>query len=224
MAVAGHVKDFELESIHDRRRLPPARFLGALSLPRRGRGGPPRAVVGARGGAGRARAPAGGRGTRQPRRRPTRWSACAMPSAPARAGSCTPGREQRIRAGRERRARLGSRRHPRGPLLPPGRVLPDPALVQGQVCCCSRCSRVVGEEPSLSGGQWAAIAASSTVDRRVRRLLQGARARPIAIVSPIASSNGAMIVVLAVIVLGETLARCRPSASRSCSVHRAGVG
>jgi drug/metabolite transporter (DMT)-like permease len=65
---------------------------------------------------------------------------------------------------------------------------------------------VLGEELSLSGGQWAAIAGLGALSFGAyigfyRALELG----PIAIVSPIASSNGAMIVVLAVIVLGESL-------------------
>jgi drug/metabolite transporter (DMT)-like permease len=65
---------------------------------------------------------------------------------------------------------------------------------------------VLSEDLSLSGGQWVAIAALGTLSFGAyvgfyRALELG----PIAIVSPIASSNGAMIVVLAVIVLGESL-------------------
>jgi drug/metabolite transporter (DMT)-like permease len=65
---------------------------------------------------------------------------------------------------------------------------------------------LVGEDLSVSGGQLAALAALGAVS--VGAYLGFYRALelgPIAIVSPIASSNGAMIVVLAVIVLGESL-------------------
>ena len=41
MAVAGHVKDICARVHPQRRRLPPSRFLGALSLPGRGGSGPP---------------------------------------------------------------------------------------------------------------------------------------------------------------------------------------
>jgi drug/metabolite transporter (DMT)-like permease len=65
---------------------------------------------------------------------------------------------------------------------------------------------VLGEDLSLSGGQWVAIAALGALSfGAYLGFYRALELGPIAIVSPIASSNGAMIVVLAVIVLGESL-------------------
>ena len=65
---------------------------------------------------------------------------------------------------------------------------------------------LLGEEVSLSGGQWAAIAGLGALSIGAYvGFYKALELGPIAIVSPIASSNGAMIVVLAVIVLGESL-------------------
>jgi drug/metabolite transporter (DMT)-like permease len=65
---------------------------------------------------------------------------------------------------------------------------------------------LLGEDLSLSGGQWAAIAALGALSfAAYMGFYRALELGPIAIVSPIASSNGAMIVVLAVIVLGESL-------------------
>ena len=65
---------------------------------------------------------------------------------------------------------------------------------------------VLGEQVSLSGGQWAAIAGLGALSvGGYVGFYKALELGPIAIVSPIASSNGAMIVVLAVIVLGESL-------------------
>ncbi len=65
---------------------------------------------------------------------------------------------------------------------------------------------LLGEDPSLSGGQWAAIAGLGALSIGAYvGFYKALELGPIAIVSPIASSNGAMIVVLAVIVLGESL-------------------
>jgi len=65
---------------------------------------------------------------------------------------------------------------------------------------------LLGEDLSLSGGQWAAIAGLGALSIGAYvGFYKALELGPIAIVSPIASSNGAMIVVLAVIVLGESL-------------------
>jgi drug/metabolite transporter (DMT)-like permease len=65
---------------------------------------------------------------------------------------------------------------------------------------------LLGEDVSLSGGQWAAIAALGALSVGAYvGFYKALELGPIAIVSPIASANGAMIVVLAVIVLGESL-------------------
>jgi drug/metabolite transporter (DMT)-like permease len=65
---------------------------------------------------------------------------------------------------------------------------------------------VLGEDLSLSGAQWAAIAVLGALSfGAYMGFYRALELGPIAIVSPIASSNGAMIVVLAVIVLGESL-------------------
>ncbi len=65
---------------------------------------------------------------------------------------------------------------------------------------------VLGEDLSLSGGQWAAIAGLGALSiGAYAGFYKALELGPLAIVSPIASSNGAMIVVLAVIVLGESL-------------------
>jgi drug/metabolite transporter (DMT)-like permease len=65
---------------------------------------------------------------------------------------------------------------------------------------------LLGEDLSLSGGQWAAIAVLGALSvGAYMGFYRALELGPIAIVSPIASSNGAMIVVLAVVVLGESL-------------------
>jgi drug/metabolite transporter (DMT)-like permease len=65
---------------------------------------------------------------------------------------------------------------------------------------------LLGEDLSLSGGQWAAIAVLGALSfGAYMGFYRALELGPIAIVSPIASANGAMIVVLAVIVLGESL-------------------
>ena len=65
---------------------------------------------------------------------------------------------------------------------------------------------LLGEDLSLSGQQWAAITALGALSvGAYLGFYKALELGPIAIVSPIASSNGAMIVVLAVIVLGESL-------------------
>lgn len=65
---------------------------------------------------------------------------------------------------------------------------------------------LLGEDLSLSGGQWAAVAGLGALSIGAYvGFYKALELGPIAIVSPIASSNGAMIVVLAVIVLGESL-------------------
>lgn len=64
----------------------------------------------------------------------------------------------------------------------------------------------LGVDMSLSGGQVAAIAALGALSvGAYAGFYKALELGPIAIVSPIASTNGAMIVVLAVIVLGESL-------------------
>ena len=65
---------------------------------------------------------------------------------------------------------------------------------------------LLGEDLALSGGQWAAVAGLGALSIGAYvGFYKALELGPIAIVSPIASSNGAMIVVLAVIVLGESL-------------------
>ncbi len=65
---------------------------------------------------------------------------------------------------------------------------------------------LLGEDLSLSGGQWAAVAGLGALSIGAYvGFYKALELGPIAIVSPIASSNGAMIVVLAVVVLGESL-------------------
>jgi drug/metabolite transporter (DMT)-like permease len=65
---------------------------------------------------------------------------------------------------------------------------------------------LLGEDLSLSGAQWAAIAVLGALSfGAYMGFYRALELGPIAIVSPIASANGAMIVVLAVIVLGESL-------------------
>ncbi len=77
-AVAGHVKDFELESIQTEGGYHRRGFSVLYRYPGRGVGEPAGDLVGARGRAPGTRAAAGRRGARQPRRRAaTRSSGCA---------------------------------------------------------------------------------------------------------------------------------------------------
>lgn len=80
-------------------------------------------------------------------------------------------------------------------------------IVQGSgVVLLALLAVLLGEEVSLSGGQWAAIAGLGALSIGAYvGFYKALELGPIAIVSPIASSNGAMIVVLAVVVLGESL-------------------
>lgn len=80
-------------------------------------------------------------------------------------------------------------------------------VVQGAgVLLLALLALLLGEDLSLSGGQWAAIAGLGALSiGAYLGFYKALELGPIAIVSPIASSNGAMIVVLAVIVLGESL-------------------
>jgi drug/metabolite transporter (DMT)-like permease len=65
---------------------------------------------------------------------------------------------------------------------------------------------LLGEDLSLSGEQWAAIAALGGLSvAAYTGFYKALELGPIAIVSPIASANGAVIVALAVVVLGESL-------------------
>ena len=65
---------------------------------------------------------------------------------------------------------------------------------------------LLGEVPALSGGQWAAVAGLGALSiAGYTGFYKALELGPIAIVTPIASANGALIVVLAVIVLGESL-------------------
>jgi drug/metabolite transporter (DMT)-like permease len=64
----------------------------------------------------------------------------------------------------------------------------------------------LGDAPELSAGQWVAVAALGPIG--ISAYLAFYRALelgPIAIVSPIASANGAVVVVLAVVLLGDAL-------------------
>ena len=65
---------------------------------------------------------------------------------------------------------------------------------------------LLGENLSLSGGQWAAVAGLGALSvAAYAGFYKALELGPIAIVSPIASANGALIVALAVIVLGESV-------------------
>lgn len=65
---------------------------------------------------------------------------------------------------------------------------------------------VLGQELQLSAGQWVAVAALGPVGTGAYLAFYRAlQLGPIAIVSPIASANGAVVVVLAVILLGDSL-------------------
>jgi drug/metabolite transporter (DMT)-like permease len=64
----------------------------------------------------------------------------------------------------------------------------------------------LGDRPELSGGQWVAVAVLGPVGTGAYLVFYRAlQLGPIAIVSPIASANGAVVVVLAVILLGDSL-------------------
>lgn len=64
----------------------------------------------------------------------------------------------------------------------------------------------LAETPSLSAGQWIAVLALGPIGSvAYLAFYRALELGPIAIVSPIASSNGALVVVLAVVVLGDTL-------------------
>jgi drug/metabolite transporter (DMT)-like permease len=64
----------------------------------------------------------------------------------------------------------------------------------------------VGDAPDLSAGQWLAVVALGPVGAATYLAFYKAlQLGPIAIVSPIASANGALVVVLAVVLLGDTL-------------------
>jgi drug/metabolite transporter (DMT)-like permease len=64
----------------------------------------------------------------------------------------------------------------------------------------------LGDAPELNAGQWVAIAALGPVGTiAYLAFYRALQLGPIAIVSPIASANGAIVVVLAVVLLGDTL-------------------
>lgn len=64
----------------------------------------------------------------------------------------------------------------------------------------------LGDAPDLGAGQWVAIAALGPVGTiAYLAFYRALQLGPIAIVSPIASANGAIVVVLAVVLLGDTL-------------------
>ena len=80
-------------------------------------------------------------------------------------------------------------------------------VVQGaSVALLAALAVALGDVPELSGGQWVAVAALGPVGTGAYLAFYRAlQLGPIAIVSPIASANGAIVVVLAVILLGDSL-------------------
>lgn len=80
-------------------------------------------------------------------------------------------------------------------------------VVQGaSVALLAALAVALGDVPELSGGQWVAVAALGPVGTGAYLAFYRAlQLGPIAIVSPIASANGAVVVVLAVILLGDSL-------------------
>jgi drug/metabolite transporter (DMT)-like permease len=80
-------------------------------------------------------------------------------------------------------------------------------VVQGaSVVMLAALAVALGDVPELSGGQWVAVAALGPVGTGAYLAFYRAlQLGPIAIVSPIASANGAVVVVLAVILLGDAL-------------------
>src|ERR671924_242732 len=64
----------------------------------------------------------------------------------------------------------------------------------------------LGDAPDLSAGQWVAVTALGPIGTGAYLAFYRAlQLGPIALVSPIASANGAVVVVLAVVLLGDTL-------------------
>ena len=80
-------------------------------------------------------------------------------------------------------------------------------VVQGaSVVMLAALAVALGGFPELSGGQWVAVAALGPVGTGAYLAFYRAlQLGPLAIVSPIASANGAVVVVLAVILLGDSL-------------------
>ena len=80
-------------------------------------------------------------------------------------------------------------------------------VVQGaSVVMLAALAVALGDVPELSGGQWVAVAALGPVGTGAYLAFYRAlQLGPLAIVSPIASANGAVAVVLAVILLGDSL-------------------
>lgn len=80
-------------------------------------------------------------------------------------------------------------------------------VVQGaSVVMLAALAVALGDVPELSGGQWVAVAALGPVGTcAYLAFYRALQVGPIAIVSPIASANGAVVVVLAVILLDEAL-------------------
>ena len=80
-------------------------------------------------------------------------------------------------------------------------------VVQGaSIVMLAALAVALGDFPELSGGQWVAVAALGPVGTGAYLAFYRAlQLGPIAIVSPIASANGAVVVVLAVILLGDAL-------------------
>jgi drug/metabolite transporter (DMT)-like permease len=80
-------------------------------------------------------------------------------------------------------------------------------VVQGaSVVMLAALAVALGDVPELSGGQWVAVAALGPVGTGAYLAFYRAlQLGPLAIVSPIASANGAVVVVLAVILLGDSL-------------------
>jgi drug/metabolite transporter (DMT)-like permease len=87
--------------------------------------------------------------------------------------------------------------------------VPVAVVVQGaSVVMLAVLAVALGDVPELSGGQWVAVAALGPVGTGAYLAFYKAlQLGPIAIVSPIASANGAVVVVLAVILLGDALSR-----------------
>jgi drug/metabolite transporter (DMT)-like permease len=81
------------------------------------------------------------------------------------------------------------------------------AVVQSaSVALLAGLALALGDAPELSAGQWVAVAALGPIGvAAYLAFYKALQLGPIAIVSPIASANGAVVVVLAVVLLGDSL-------------------
>ena len=181
------------------------------------------------GGLDRRELPHRGRGTRQPRRRagPGRAAARELRApAWARSGACR-GVNGRDLSSHEQRLRPWHALSPRVGVadifvtyrLAPRRVLQDTALHPGVgVGLLVVVALALGDLPGPSAAPVLALAGLGPVAvAAYGGFYKALELGPIAIVSPIASSNGAMVVVLAVVVLGESLTAVQALACCSCS-------